>query len=611
MNKISLLKSIRLQILFSLVLIVFLLVLSGLLANFFLKETQQSFDSLFNYENRIRLISQETNILALQNRRYEKDFFLNIGNKQKQLSYIEKFEKVTSQMDEAFSELESHMQDNQHSFLYEEALLLLDEARRNYQTYVTSFVSIREKVMGDPGITSQEGNQLFIPYKENIYTFEHNIQEISRISVEISESMEKKANRDAIRHITLFSGILGFIIFSLVFLMVFLVRKINSGFRLIKLYSDEMEEGILVRDDKIGRDDEFGTVSQAFNNAFSRMRAMVSKTNDSIDLSREIASSLTESAEEVAASVAEISAQSASVKNLVFRQSDNITESSAAVEEVTKTIESFNKQLERENHLIESSATAVQQIVSAIDRTSVEAGKRNHELDDILARMEMTRDKIATTEDVIGDVVDLSGKIEEIMTVINGISAQTNLLSMNAAIEAAHAGEAGTGFSVVAEEIRKLADGTMKNSLGISETIKEMKGKIQEVKESSKLNLDTFEGFSHSMKDFKETFTEIGSMMTEMSQGATDIRGISDNLFSISHSIQGASEEIAISEQDINISMTENSGLSQQVLDSISEIDYGLKEINTAVGFLMEISRKSEGVNGELKDNIEQFTISG
>ena len=604
------LNSIRLQILYSFILIVALLVFSGIFARYLLNNTQQSFDSLFNCENKIQLISQRAQILALQNRRYEKDFFLNIGNSEKQKSYIGKFDKVVLQMNEAFDEIETHMNNNSHSNDYSEALALLDKARRNYKTYSDSFITIRESVLSDPSISPQEGNKLFIPYKENIYTFENNIDRINLISQEVSESVEMQTNVNAVKRITLFSSVLGFVTFFLIFLTVFLIKRINSGFRMVKLYSDDMKEGILVRDHRIVRSDEFGTISEALNTSFRNMRSMVGRTNTSIDTSRDLVTSLSESAEELAASVEQINAQTSSVRLLVDRQNETIIESGAAVEEITKTIESFNQQLDTENGLIEDSAAAASQMVSAIGRTSEEADKRNRELDGLFNDIEKTRRNILATGDAVGAVVDLSARIEEVMTVIDSISAQTNLLSMNAAIEAAHAGDAGRGFSVVAEEIRKLADTTLKNSQEISGTIREMNVKIREVEESSGDNLASFEGFFQSMGDFRETFTEIGSMMKETTKGASDIQDITEKLSSISRNIQGASEEITLSEQDINTSMSENSGLSRQVLDSIFEMDSGLKEINKAIALLMDMSRKSESVTVELKENIEQFTIA-
>lgn len=600
--------SIRVQLSAVFALIFIFLLLIGIFANFFLEKSEDMFLEFISYNDSVLINSKSIQKLALDNRRYEKDFFLNIGNKEIQEEYKEKFinkseevKVLLADMGKFINELPNEIQDELKNYY--------TDGKTNYGNYITEFLGHTELLYIDPSITPQMANQLFETKKRLYTSFDTNITEIiDYIEGEFNQRISDfETNTES--EIVVILIFVGIAILILITISVIMVRRISSGVLSIKKYSDDMEAGNVSRNDSIKRNDEFGIMGRALNSGFEQIRHIINDTNNSISVSSEVTESLANSSEEVSASVEEISAQASSMKGMINQQTGNISESSAAMEEISANVNSFSMQVEKQKELIDQAVTAVEQMSASIKNTASIAVKRAEDLDTLFGTLNQTKDNIDSTSSVVESVAESSSQIMEIIQVINSIASQTNLLSMNAAIEAAHAGESGKGFSVVAEEIRNLAESTSQNSQGIKKTIQEMAAHIVVAKENTKKNQTSFQTFADGMSAFKATFSEINTTMDELSVGSNDILRVSENLKMISDTTKNATAEISTGTTEVSNSMLENADISKKVLNSVFEIDLGLKEINKAVNSLLDISKRAENVNIEVMKSISQFEV--
>jgi methyl-accepting chemotaxis protein len=238
--------------------------------------------------------------------------------------------------------------------------------------------------------------------------------------------------------------------------------------------------------------------------------------------------------------------------------------------------------------------------VQSVARLSVD---RKHRADELTEVIRQGGEKIGATNDLIKSITREIDDILEITEIINNVSEQTNLLSMNAAIESAHAGEAGKGFAVVAEEIRKLAESTGENAARIDQSLKSITEKIRDALESSDLSYRSFENVSQVVRDFASAMTEISSNMDELSSGSQEILRATNDIAEITNSIQERSVSMDGGAKEIQNAMREVRDISSGVARGMDEIDLGVKEILES---LVDISAKT-GESRERMDALNEI----
>ncbi|MDR1174416.1 MAG: methyl-accepting chemotaxis protein [Treponema sp.] len=186
-------------------------------------------------------------------------------------------------------------------------------------------------------------------------------------------------------------------------------------------------------------------------------------------------------------------------------------------------IENLNDQIMRQASAIEESSAAIEQMVATINNTASVAQKKQAAIEDLVNNVEQGRSSMHETIEAVGAISRGVEGVGSTIKVIGGIAANTNLLSMNAAIEAAHAGDAGRGFAVVAGEIRRLSETTRENSRNIANTLTNV---IEGIKTTTARSgaTDTLIGtMAEEINSFANTMTELINSLGELSIGSREI----------------------------------------------------------------------------------------
>ncbi|WP_461252134.1 methyl-accepting chemotaxis protein, partial [Treponema sp. R8-4-B8] len=212
-----------------------------------------------------------------------------------------------------------------------------------------------------------------------------------------------------------------------------------------------------------------------------------------------------------------------------------------------------------------------------------------------------------TVAQEIGEIAHDSEGLLEINSVMNSIASQTNLLSMNAAIEAAHAGEIGKGFAVVADEIRKLAESSSNQSKTTASMLKKIKASIDNITKSSKDVLDRFGAIDSSVKTVSEHEQNILNAMQEQETGGKQILEAISRLRDITRSVKKGSDDMAESGKTLVKETDEFINTSREAVKGMNEILKGVNQISVSVSHVNDMSIENNRNFDALKQETQKF----
>lgn len=222
----------------------------------------------------------------------------------------------------------------------------------------------------------------------------------------------------------------------------------------------------------------------------------------------------------------------------------------------------------------------------------------------------------ASGKTVVVESVSLSKAVDEssailleTSSVIQNIAAQTNLLAMNAAIEAAHAGETGKGFAVVAGEIRKLAEESSNHGKNITKILKELKAKIEHVTASAESTEEQFDAIFGLVEKTKSQEQIIMRAMQEQKNGSMHIVQAMDKIGDMTHEVQAVSQEMLHGSMAISTEMKQLAALSDTIVCGMNEMATGAMQTNTAVQDVNTITQKNTESIDELTAEMEKFKV--
>jgi len=308
-----------------------------------------------------------------------------------------------------------------------------------------------------------------------------------------------------------------------------------------------------------------------------------------------------------------------SIKNKIIQidystenATSGIEELTANLEEMSRSIQSIMTNMERQASAVEESASSIEEMVRNIENitaTTVKSQTISTDLNNVAQEGgKAVKQAIAS----IKEVSEYSQQIMKMLQIISNIAKQTNLLAMNAAIEAAHAGEAGKGFAIVAEEIRRLSEDTNKNAKEITEVINVILDRIAssvKLSEQAGIGLDMIMAYSQQNVQIAN---QISLAMSEQNHGAKEILDSTHEMVKITEEVKLAITEQNAATYDFSDAVRglrdvsiENKSLIQEHLKDLNELLTGLETIEQILNQVVSQSASLESLLGSfiLREN--------
>jgi methyl-accepting chemotaxis protein len=357
-------------------------------------------------------------------------------------------------------------------------------------------------------------------------------------------------------------------------------------------------EGDLTKTIEARTRDEIGDLARYFNQTLEKIKTLVGTIKKQsvalFDIGNELASNMTETA----AAINEITANIQSIKGRVINQSASVTETNATMEQITVNIDKLNGHIDHQTTNVSQSSSAIEEMLANIHSVTQTLIKNAGSVRELADASEIGRSGLQEVAADIQEIARQSEGLMEINSVMENIASQTNLLSMNAAIEAAHAGEAGKGFAVVADEIRKLAESSGEQSKTISAVLKKIKDSIDKITKSTDAVLNKFEAIDSGIKTVSDQEENIRNAMEEQSTGSQQILEAIGQLNDITQLVKGGSVEMLEGSKEVIQESKNLEMVTQEITNGMNEMATGADQINVAVNRVNTIS-------GENKENID------
>jgi len=417
-----------------------------------------------------------------------------------------------------------------------------------------------------------------------------------------------------VRSITRFTIILAVI--SVITAMVIIYFVLGRATKPVVMVTDQLKdisegEGDLTKQLAIASNDEIGDMSLYFNKMVGNIRNLVGIIKYKIHALTNTGHELTVNMKKTSTAVDNIAANFEEIKTLEAKQHQGSVEVNRALENIKTSISKQNKLIDEQTESVNTSSSAIEEMtanIHSVNQTLIENGRN---VEALAEASEHGRTALQTVAQEIQEIAKDSEGLLEINSVMNKIAAQTNLLSMNAAIEAAHAGEIGKGFAVVADEIRKLAESSGQQSKTTSVMLKKIKESIDSITKSSNEVTTRFGVIDTGVKTVSEHELNIRHAMEEQEVGGKQILDAIARLREITVSVQKGSEDMSKSGDDMTRETDNFIKVSNEAISGMTEIVNGaLSEIKTAVTHVTEMSMENNRNFDELKSETEKFKSS-
>ena len=386
-------------------------------------------------------------------------------------------------------------------------------------------------------------------------------------------------------------------------------KRLKGYLRKIQRIFTKMAAGDLTERFYIKKRDEIGRLMIDFNTTMDKVVGMVNSLIRESKTMQHVGDDLYNNMNETASAINEISANVESIKRQTITQAASVQKTGNVVETIIEQIQQLDKEIALQAGAVTQSSSSVEEMAANIVTITQTLERNNNLIKEMYSMTIDGKNGAKTANSVVQQIAERSDSLLEASVIIQNIASQTNLLAMNAAIEAAHAGETGKGFAVVADEIRKLAEESNAQGKQIGGVLKESIEIIRTLIAAGNGAEQTFDKVYELATQISEQEDFITRSMQEQMNANKEVLTAIKGINSTTNTVKAGSSEMLSGSGEVAREMNKLDGLTQVITNSMDEMSAGAIQINNAVVEVNDLVQKNKESIGILVNKVKEFTV--
>lgn len=388
---------------------------------------------------------------------------------------------------------------------------------------------------------------------------------------------------------------------------VFALRRSLGPLRVVRSALAAFSDGDLRARIDVRRRDEVGDIADGMNQFADRLTGIVGSIKESSHTNVSIEEQLSDASAYASSLMERIEGVTGAISERVDRLVTLMATSSASVERIESEITILGDRIAEQFAAVTQSTASIEEMSGALNNVAAITRSKRASSERLLQTAREGGDQLGRTTDAIQALLARVDAISEFVSIIQNVASQTNLLAMNAAIEAAHAGEAGRGFAVVAEEIRKLAEEAATHSSSTTSSIKEIVDTVHVAASSSQETGMAFQEIEREIETVVNSLDEIAASAAELSTGSGEVMNAMQVLQDVSSDVTTGSEAVRSETGTVSSAITDLSALTGQVRDATADIAEQTRAAAQAIDSVARVAASLHEATARLSDRVEIF----
>jgi methyl-accepting chemotaxis protein len=420
-------------------------------------------------------------------------------------------------------------------------------------------------------------------------------------------SINKGIFSHAIPVIILMSAL--FIVIAMILFILFIIKPLSGAAKAIHNLAQNNGDADLTYRINIKGDDEIGRLCADIDTFLDCQQNMIIDLKSAQGSLEGIGQNLASASQESASATSEIMANIEGVRKQTEHQTEVVNSANGEMNVTMSQVSELDSLIQNQSAGITQSSSSIEEMLGNIQSVTSSIQKMSGQFKELLNVTQTGNVRQSEVNGKIAEMSEQSKLLSDANQVISRIASQTNLLAMNAAIEAAHAGKAGAGFSVVADEIRKLAETSSTQSHAIGEQLKHITKTMNDVVESSKQSKEAFGLITEKLSDTNNMVEEIDQAMTEQNSASQQTLEALRDINNSTAEVKTTAASMKDGTSRVQEELKKLTQLVQVVSDSMDEMSAGALQINKAAQGVSDMAAQTrENITG-MDEMVGKFKV--